>query len=454
MWARRAGAIARHVRPLPCAALAEPQGDEEAELAASTAEFREHGVAPIPGLVGASALEAIRAALQAERASSAAPEASGEAGWRSPGFFDAPGLLESDGACLAVLENPRLAGLVQAAVGADAHLVNLQAALGSPAPHSAMQWRRDYGRDDGVGGLQQASFLHPVLSEGVKIFLALADQEEAGVAFVPDTFRRAEPPPDAPAGQKRWKARAGDALLMDVKTHHATLADAVEGDCLVLYFQAFNKKPMAGVAAAAARLDASAQLSPLRRQLLGLHDDGFAGNHMRGTNEPITFAPAPPQPPPTSAASTIPRLQPGHNDAPQSLEEQVQHMRDWGFVRLKRFVAPQTLARLQTEFRKEQAAVLQAQDGPPPSMFDLPFGSGKVLEGEMGGPLMEIIESLSPLASRVVGKDAQIINIQPRTVPSTAAPGEEPKGYTSWHRVSAVASRAALGDAVSLILAD
>ena len=86
--------------------------------------------------------------------------------------------------------------------------------------------------------------------------------------------------------------------------------------------------------------------------------------------------------------------------------------------------------------------MLQAQDGPPPSMFDLPFGEGKVLEGEMGGPLMEIIESLSPLASRVVGKDAQIINIQPRTVPSTAAPGEEPKGYTSWHRVSTAALRA------------
>ena len=43
------------------------------------------------------------------------------------------------------------------------------------------------------------------------------------------------------------------------------------------------------------------------------------------------------------------------------LEEQAQHMRDWGFVRLKGFVAPQTLARLQTEFRKEQAAVLQAE---------------------------------------------------------------------------------------------
>ena len=38
----------------------------------------------------------------------------------------------------------------------------------------------------------------------------------------------------------------------------------------------------------------------------------------------------------------------------------------------------------------------------------------------MGGPLLEVIESLYPLASRVVGQDAQIINIQPRTVPSAA----------------------------------
>ena len=32
-----------------------------------------------------------------------------------------------------------------------------------------------------------------------------------------------------------------------------------------------------------------------------------------------------------------------------------------------------------------------------PSMFDLPFGEGKVIEGEMGGPLMDVIESLGPL---------------------------------------------------------
>ena len=67
-------------------------------------------------------------------------------------------------------------------------------------------------------------------------------------------------------------------------------------------------------------------------------------------------------------------------------------------------------------------------------MFDLPFGEGEVIEGEMSGPLLEVIESFAPLASVVVGQDAQIINIQPRTVPATPGPPEEAKGYTGWHR--------------------
>ena len=54
-----------------------------------------------------------------------------------------------------------------------------------------------------------------------------------------------------------------------------------------------------------------------------------------------------------------------------------------------------------------------------------------------GGALMEVIESLGPLVSHVVGQDAQVINIQPRTVPSfVVAVGEPPptRGYTNWHR--------------------
>ena len=50
---------------------------------------------------------------------------------------------------------------------------------------------------------------------------------------------------------------------------------------------------------------------------------------------------------------------------------------------------------------------------------------------------MEVIESLGPLVSHVVGQDAQVINIQPRTVPSfVVAVGEPPptRGYTNWHR--------------------
>ena len=61
--------------------------------------------------------------------------------------------------------------------------------------------------------------------------------------------------PDGDLRKKQWTASAGDALLMDVKTWHAPCAEAVERDCLVLYCQAFNKKPMGRVADTAARLD-------------------------------------------------------------------------------------------------------------------------------------------------------------------------------------------------------
>ena len=83
---------------------------------------------------------------------------------------------------------------------------------------------------------------------------------------------------------------------------------------------------------------------------------------------------------------------------------------------------------------------LLTTDAVLPKMFDLPFGEGRVLEGDMGTPLLEIIESAGPLVSRVVGRDAQLINIQPRTVPSDAKLMQEVEagggpsmvGYTGW----------------------
>ena len=120
-----------------------------------------------------AALAALRHQCQQAAAGGSTGGAAGEraVGWCSPGYVDAPELLGADGAeCLKVLQDPRLLGLLQAAVGADAHLVNLQAAAaGGPslgASDAAPELRRDYGRDEGNDGLRQASFLHPVLSEG------------------------------------------------------------------------------------------------------------------------------------------------------------------------------------------------------------------------------------------------------------------------------------------------
>lgn len=384
-------------------------------------------------------------------------------GWRSVGYVDAPELLESTGReCLGLLEDPRLVGLLQAAVGNDAHLINLQASIGPPSDelHVGTRLQREYWREDGSGALQRGSFVHPVLSEGVKVIIALSDQDSCAT-YVPHTNRCPEEP-HSNGPSRVWKAKRGDAMLMDVRTWHSAFSPAMEQGSLILYAGAFNKKPMAGVAKVVAQLNSSGALSPLARQILGVYE-GAPGNHMHRGGEQIQFAPPVPSPQNRSTADiieSIPRLDfdAGHNDAPQSLDDQVQHMRDWGYVRLKSFVAPTTLAELQSEFHKEQDAVLndivRAQDNSTalaklpvlttdavlPKMFDLPFGEGQVLEGDMGAPLLKIIESAGPLVARVVGRDAQVINIQPRTVPANedlmqkVKAGGEPSttGYTGW----------------------
>ena len=88
-------------------------------LASSAAQFRTSGVAFIPSLLDAPTLQSLRNALPATLGAAAAPSAdAARVGWRSPGYFDAPGLLESPGReCLRFLEDPRLVGLLQSAVG-------------------------------------------------------------------------------------------------------------------------------------------------------------------------------------------------------------------------------------------------------------------------------------------------------------------------------------------------
>ena len=87
--------------------------------------------------------------------------------------------------------------------------------------------------------------------------------------------------------------------------------------------------------------------------------------HMQG-GKIIAIAP-PLSPPPTlpaaEIASKISQQDQRHNDAPDTLAGQVDHMRRWGYVRIKSFVAPETLVDLQFQFRNEQAAVMQVRIG-------------------------------------------------------------------------------------------
>jgi hypothetical protein len=364
----RVAAVAGHVNAnqIPEDGAERTPVEGEAELRRSAEPFRASGVAFIPGLVDAAGADALGAALDAARAKAGPADALPTAGWRAPGFFDAAAVLEGgDQACVRVLESPRLAGLLQAAVGSDAHLVNLQGSLAGAPAGPTQPLRRETARDDGGGAMELGSFLHPVLSEGVKVFIALSDQD-GDVTYAPGTFRNPDPPPansEQIPGRVAWKAKKGDALLMCVRTWHSA---APRSPSLALYAQAFNKKPMAGVSQAAARLDSGGELSTLARQLLGLYAPGHEGGHMSSGAESITLHP--PFPPSASfertaedVAATIPALDfaAGHDDAPQGVKAQAEHMRRWGYVRIKGFVPPERLARLQAAFRAEQAEVLR-----------------------------------------------------------------------------------------------
>ena len=200
--AHRLRAVAAHLHR------SESATEDATELAASTAEFRSQGVAVIRGLVDPSALEGLRQQCQQALVASSTTGWAAEAalGWCSPGYIDSPELLEAGGGeCLKVLQDPRLLGLMQAAVGADAHLVNIQAAAAGGPTSPPPELRRNYGRD--VGELEHASFLHPVLSEAAVVFIALSDHPHPSVAYIAGTSRLpgAEP---LPGDQQKWSARA------------------------------------------------------------------------------------------------------------------------------------------------------------------------------------------------------------------------------------------------------
>lgn len=204
------------------------------ELLSSAAQFRTTGVAFIPSLLDAATLESLRNALPATLQGAASSAKAAQVGWRSPGYFDAPFLLESPGReCLRLLEDPRLVGLLQSAVGSDAHLINLQASSGVLED---TRIQREYWRDDGNGALQRGSFLHPVLSEGVKVIIALTDQDSC-VTYLPSSNRSAEETLDAaaPAGSLRlWKAKRGDAMVLDVRTYHSAFSPGLAEGSLIL----------------------------------------------------------------------------------------------------------------------------------------------------------------------------------------------------------------------------
>ena len=159
--------MAAAAAPAAAAVAAAPPNSEAGEAARvlnlrqRVTEFRAHGVTSLPGLLDPVAVAALRAALQAEQAAArpAAAGAAAAAGWRAPGCFDAPGLLEGGEAGLGLLTHPRLVALLQAAVGTDAHLVNLQASQLEPGDAEAAatrRFRRGYGRVAGGAALRQA----------------------------------------------------------------------------------------------------------------------------------------------------------------------------------------------------------------------------------------------------------------------------------------------------------
>ena len=385
-----------HSRSASAATMATEQEQQQHE--ADVSAFRTDGYVKLPpDLLAPEDLGELRRVYKREQAywrtirdeergkAMADPEKS----WRSPGYYDIPWTAETDDAFLKLACNPRLVKIVESIVGDDVFLQDLRArtVLGLNSQHEGdgtfggRAYTGGFHHDGGQIGFAD----HPTLSQSVKLFFAISDQDvKIGCTSVIGGTHRigeggwGESPVDSPraadyglgncgqdaahggggrspqeldavSGQDAFETAAGGSLLMDLRCWHTALPCRSDRDRegFILQYSPFKQKQEVLTREAGIRMHAEGKLTtPIQRQVMGIELQPWLsakvpeplGTEVCAAWDPTTIntpnlaSPSYPEPPPAA-------LQPA-----------ISSFRIDGFVRVPQLISGAQLAETQAAF--------------------------------------------------------------------------------------------------------
>ena len=244
------------------------------------AAFREKGYVRLPNLLSAADLAHLQNVFRREQAAwrSVLDEAI-EAGHKSPGWFDIPGILETDDVFLKFLCHERLVAVAQRVIGDDVCVTDVRArtVLGLSSQQDSMHtacgksYTGGFHHDGGEIGFAD----HPTLCADAKLFVAVFDQDvDIGTtSVIPGTARIGEGGwGESPGNSERWAhgrggdgahgvgrlpdelsqvegqepfvAKAGESMLMDLRCWHTALPNKTDHDRegFIIQFAPFRRK--------------------------------------------------------------------------------------------------------------------------------------------------------------------------------------------------------------------
>ena len=229
--------------------------------------FRRDGFVTLPNLLSADELAQLQRVFRREQAiwRRVLDDAIANNGHKSPGWFDIPGIMETDDVFLKFVCHPRLTALLQEVIGEDVYVQDVRArtVLGLSSQNDRMHtaggksYTGGFHHDGGEIGFPD----HPTLCADAKLFVAVFEQDVSigTTSVIPGTARigeggwgesprnsdlwsygkgqdgahgggRLPEQLDQIKGQHPFVAKAGESLLMDLRCWHTALPNRTDRD--------------------------------------------------------------------------------------------------------------------------------------------------------------------------------------------------------------------------------